>query len=260
MASTVLTARSANLYQATPVERKPLHSHGYTAPNRCPDLNLSSDSLLEGVSPQTSKAFRELRRMVSYPVGAIVFMEGDPARGVFMVCQGRVKLLTTNREGKSLIIKIAKPGDIIGVNAVISGACQEITAEALQPVELAYIGREEFLQFIKDHGDACLQVAEHLGRDCHSAYEVIRSIGLSHSVEEKLARFLVEWSAEAAATNGTARVKLSLTHEEIAQVIGCSRESVSRTFSDLKRKRLVEVNGATLVIQDMAGLERLATL
>jgi CRP-like cAMP-binding protein len=86
--------------------------------------------------------------------------------------------------GRALVVASGSlPGDIIGINAVISGACQEITAEALQPVELAYIGREEFIQFIEDQGDTCLQVAEHLGRDCHSAYEVIRSIGLSHSVE-----------------------------------------------------------------------------
>jgi CRP/FNR family transcriptional regulator len=103
-------------------------------------------------------------------------------------------------------------------------------------------------------------VAQHLGRDCHLAYEVIRSIGLSNSVEEKLARFLVEWSAGAQMTSGGLRVKLALTHEEIAQLIGCSRESVSRSFSKFKRKRLVEVNGSTLLVQDKAALQTLATL
>jgi len=187
-------------------------------------------------------------------------MEGEPARGVYIVCQGRVKLLTTNSDGKTLIFKIAKPGEILGLNATLSATPHEITAETLQPTQLAYISREDFLKFIKENGDACLQVAQHLGRDCHSAYEVIRSIGLSNSVEEKLARFLVEWSAGGQVTNGGLRVKLALTHEEIAQLIGCSRESVSRSFSEFKRRRLVEINGSTLLVQDKAALETLATL
>jgi CRP/FNR family transcriptional regulator, cyclic AMP receptor protein len=220
------------------------------------------------VTTAFSAAFRRRRRKRWEQSGGPVrtrpvqflFMEGEPARGVYIVCQGRVKLLTTNSDGKTLIFKIAKPGDILGLNPAISGTPHEITAETLQPAQLAYVSREDFLKFIKEHGDACLQVAQHLGRDCHSAYEVIRSIGLSNSVEEKLARFLVEWSAGAPVTNGGVRVKLALTHEEIAQLIGCSRESVSRSFSEFKRKRLVEVNGSTLLLQDKAALETLATL
>jgi CRP/FNR family transcriptional regulator len=187
-------------------------------------------------------------------------MEGEQARGVYIVCQGRVKLLTTNSDGKTLIFKIAKPGEILGLNAALSGTPHEITAETLQPSQLAYVSREDFLKFIRENGDACLQVAQHLGRDCHSAYEVIRSIGLSNSVEEKLARFLLDWSAGGQDTNMGIKVKLALTHEEIAQLIGCSRESVSRSFSDFKRKHLVEVNGATLVVQNKEALETLAAM
>lgn len=110
---------------------------------------------------------------------------------------------------------------------MLAGIPHEITAETLQPAQMAYISRDDFLKFIRENGDAFLQVAQHLGRDCHSAYEVIRSIGLSNSVEEKLARFLVEWSAGGQTTSGGLRVKLALTHEEIAQLIGCSLESVS---------------------------------
>jgi len=70
----------------------------------------------------------------------------------------------------------------------------------------------------------------------------------------------VEWSAEAPVSNGVLRVKLALTHEEIAQLIGCSRESVSRSFSEFKRKHLVEVNGSTLLVTNKAALEQLAAM
>ena len=90
------------------------------------------------------------------------------------------------------------------------------------------------------------------------AYDVIRSIGLSNSAAEKLARFLVEWAGDGRPSDGVVRVKLALTHEEMAQLIGCSRETVSRTLSEFKRQRLVEVNGATLVVRDLEALEDLA--
>jgi len=260
MASSVLTAKSESGYLPAAAQRKPRTPYGFPVVDDCTSCDWRTDRFFCSVSPRTAKALEEIRRTSSYPAGAILFMEGEAARGVYIVCQGRVKLLTTNSDGKTLIFKIAKPGDVLGLNAAISGTSHEITAETLQPTQLAYISREDFVKFIKEHGDACLQVAQHLGRDCHSAYEVIRSIGLSNSVEEKLARFLVEWSAGAPVTSGGLRVKLALTHEEIAQLIGCSRESVSRSFSEFKRRRLVEINGSTLLVQDKAALQTLATL
>lgn len=87
-----------------------------------------------------------------------------------------------------MIVKIAQPGEILGLYATISAVKLEVTPETLQPTQLAFVTREDFLRYIKEHGDACLHVAQHLGHDCHSAYEVIRSIALSNSVPEKLAR------------------------------------------------------------------------
>jgi CRP/FNR family cyclic AMP-dependent transcriptional regulator len=260
MANGILTARSGSGFLPVAAQRKPRTTCGFPPVDDCTSCGWRSESYFCNVSPRTERALEEIRRTSSYPAGAILFMEGEPARGVYILCQGRVKLLTTNSDGKTLIFKIAKPGEILGLNATLAGIPHEITAETLQPAQMAYISRDDFLKFIRENGDACLQVAQHLGRDCHSAYEVIRSIGLSNSVEEKLARFLVEWSAGGQTTSGGLRVKLALTHEEIAQLIGCSRESVSRSFSDFKRRHIVEINGSTLLVQDKVALATLATL
>jgi CRP/FNR family transcriptional regulator, cyclic AMP receptor protein len=260
MASTLLTAKSSLGYMASPAaQRKPRTAFGLV-PEDCRHCQASPDVSFCDLSPRAATSLGAIRRTSSYPAGAILFMEGEQARGVHIVCQGRVKLLTTNSDGKTLIFKIAKPGEILGLHAALSGTPHEIAAETLQPSQLAYVSREDFLKFIRENGDACLQVAQHLGRDCHSAYEVIRSIGLSNSVEEKLARFLLDWSSGGQATNVGVKVKLALTHEEIAQLIGCSRESVSRSFSDFKRKHLVEVNGATLLVQNKEALATLAAM
>jgi len=259
MATTVMTAKSSVGYMTATAQHKPRTAYGLAADD-CVSCQVRTEASFCGLSPKANSSLGAIRRTSSYPSGAILFMEGEQARGIYIVCQGRVKLLTTNSDGKTLIFKIAKPGEILGLNATLSGTPHEITAETLQPTQLAYVSREDFLKFIKENGDACLQVAQHLGRDCHSAYEVIRSIGLSNSVEEKLARFLLDWSSGGQATAAGVRVKLALTHEEIAQLIGCSRESVSRSFSDFKRKHLVEVNGSTLIVQDKAALQTLAAI
>jgi CRP/FNR family transcriptional regulator len=127
----------------------------------------------------------------------------------------------------------------------------------MQPCQLNFVKREDFLRFLKEHGDACLHAARHLGHDCVHAYELIRSIGLSHSISERLARLLLESAADAQTSGSVLRVKLPLTHEEISQLIGSSRETVSRTLAEFKKNRVAELKGSTLMIRDKAALERL---
>jgi CRP/FNR family transcriptional regulator len=102
-----------------------------------------------------------------------------------------------------------------------------------------------------------MHFASHLSRDCQAAYDLVRSIGLCQSVSERLARFLLDWSTNGFATDGAVRVKMALTHEEIAQLIGASRETVTRTLSEFKRQRTIEMNGSTLVLKNKTALESL---
>jgi CRP/FNR family cyclic AMP-dependent transcriptional regulator len=193
----------------------------------------------------------------AYPQGAVLFVEGQSARGVYIICSGRVKLTTTSRDGKTLILRIAQAGEILGLHATVSGKPYELTAETLMPCQLDFVKRDDFLRFLQDHGDACLSAAQHLSQNCQSAYEMIRSLGLSHSVSEKLARLLLEWATEGEVTKDGIRIKISLTHEEIAQLIGTSRETVTRVLGEFRDKRFAQLRGSTLLILNKAGLERL---
>ncbi len=222
-------------------------------------FELGSDSFFSGLSPRTLEELNRIKHTTSYPEGAIVLMEGQAARGIYIVCQGRVKLMTTNSEGKTLIVKIAAPGEVLGLQSVVTGNPYELTVETLQPSQLAYISCEQFLKLIKTHGDACLRATQHLSQDCESAYDVIRSIGLCHSVPGKLARLLLQWSVDGKARDGVVRMKMSLTHEELAQLIGSSRETVTRILGDFRRRGVVELHGATLVIRNQSALENLCT-
>jgi CRP/FNR family transcriptional regulator, cyclic AMP receptor protein len=205
-------------------------------------------------------ALGELERVKyasAYPTGAVLFVEGQAPRGVYLICSGRIKLSTTSRDGKTLILRIAQAGEVLGLHATVSGRPYELTAETLQPCQLDFIRREDFLRLLQNNADACLNAAQHLSKNCQSAYEMIRSLGLSHSVSEKLARLLLEWSSDGDVTKEGVRIKVSLTHEEIAQLIGTSRETVTRVLGEFRQKKLAQVRGSTLVILDKPGLERM---
>ena len=133
----------------------------------------------------------------------------------------------------------------------------DLTAETTEPSQLNFVSREDFLRFLTEHGDARLHAAQHISRDCQEAYGVARSIGLSHSASWKIAKFLLASAAEGTVSNGVVRAKFVLTHEDIAQHVGTSRETITRTLTDFRKKKIAEVENSTLIIWNKAALERL---
>jgi CRP/FNR family transcriptional regulator, cyclic AMP receptor protein len=262
MASAMVAERLQTITYRTATQpvRRPNSPYGFAAAECCATCKLQKDNFFCRLPERAMREWDRIKHVTSYPEGALLLMEGEAARGVHILCQGLVKLLTTNADGKTFILKIAQPGQVFGLNSIVTGRPHEVTVETMQPCQLAYVSKEDFLRFIQQNGEACLRVVQQLGQECHSAYEVIRSLGLASSVSEKLAKFLVGWSADGRESDGAIRVKLALTHEELAQLIGCSRESVTRTLSDFKRQRLVELNGSTLLVWNKAGLETVAAV
>ena len=172
--------------------------YGFELVENCLICKLRSDSFFCSLPKTALEAFDKMKYTASYPAGAVLFVEGQSPRGIYMLCKGRVKLSTTSAEGKTLILKIAQPGEVLGMHATVSGTPYEITAETGQPCQLNFVKREDFLNFLQKHGDACLKAAQHLSKDCQSAYQQIRSLGLSHSAPERLARLLLEWTSTSA--------------------------------------------------------------
>ena len=207
-----------------------------------------------------SAALRSLSAITSaavYPKGATLFVEGQATRGVFVLCTGRVKLSTSSADGRTLILRMSEAGEVLGLPATVTGKPYELTADVVEPTQANFIAREDFLRFLREHGEAALRVAQQLAEIYHSAVAEMRTVGLSHSAGEKLARFLLELCTNHSKGKGELKVTLTLTHEEIAQVIGASRETVTRLFSDFKKKELLQVKGSTVVIKNQAGLEKL---
>jgi CRP/FNR family transcriptional regulator len=208
--------------------------------------------------PAAVQRLSEITSASSYPKGATLFVEGQAARGVFILCTGRVKLSTASMDGRTLIVRISERGEILGLPSTVTGKPYELTAEVIEPTQLKFVARQDFLKFIRDYGEVALRVAQMLGETYHAAVEEMRTIGLSHSAREKMARFLLDWTAKHSSEKGAAKSKLTLTHEEIAEVIGATRETVTRVFADFRKNNLVTVRGSTIGIINRAGLERIA--
>jgi CRP/FNR family transcriptional regulator len=157
-----------------------------------------------------------------------------------------------------VITKISEAGDVLGLSATISNRPYEVTAEMIEPGQANFITRDALLHFMREYGEVAVRVAEQLSRNYYSAYEGIRTLGLTNSPAERFAKLLLGWANTSVTNNGDPiQVKLTLTHEEIAEIIGTTRETVSRLFSQFKKKQLLQLKGATLVIRNRAALEKM---
>jgi len=231
--------------------------YGLNILDNCLTCPVRGEHLFCNLSLQAGQRLNEIKSTAVYPKGAMLFIEGQQPRGVFVLCTGKVKLSTTSRDGKTIITKISDSGDVLGLNAVVSGRPYEVTAEMMEPGQANFVPRDSLMQMLKDHPEVSMRVAQQLSRNYYTAYEEIRTLGLAASPSEKFAKLLLAWSSKSASDDGSAQVKLTLTHEEVAEMIGTTRETVSRLFSEFKKKQLMQLKGATLVIRSRMALEKI---
>jgi CRP/FNR family transcriptional regulator, cyclic AMP receptor protein len=251
----IVPSRNGGTMSASAAMRAP---YGLEIIENCLTCPHREERLFCHLSPPAVQRLAGITAASSYPKGATLFVEEQAARGVFILCNGRVKLSTSSVDGRTLIVRIAEPGEVLGLPATVTGKPYELTAEVIEPTQANFIARADFLEFLREHGEVALRVAQQLGETYHAAVAEMRSIGLSHSAAEKLARFLLDWCASHGSETPEIRATLTLTHEEIGQMIGASRETVTRIFADFKKKRLLQVKGSTLIVCDKSGLETLA--
>ena len=231
--------------------------YGFEPNDSCQTFKLRGNAFFCQLSEATLKDLDAVTFVSAYPQDAILFMEKEAPRGIYVLCEGELKLSVSSNEGKTLILRIAKPGEVLGLMAALSSAPHEMTAETLRPAQVAFIRREAFLRFLGEHPEAYRAVVAQLAAHYQIACEQLKTIGLCSSAPEKLARLLLDFSAQGKQTKEGTRVRFPLTHEEIGEFIGATRETVSRTIAQFKNQRLIDLHGATLTIQNRSGLEHL---
>ena len=232
--------------------------YGLQMVENCATCKLRQEGWYCALSAELLKAFSAFSHLTSYPGNAILFVEGQMPRGGFILCSGKVKLSTTSKEGKVLMLSVAEPGDIIGLSAVVSGEAFEITAETVGPCLVNFVERDGLLRLMERSGELGLRSALAVSREFQSAYRDIHELVLARSSSGKLARLLLSWIGRGVETTQDVRVHAPVTHEEMAQRIGASRETVTRLLSELRKKDLIKLEGSTLIIRNRPALEALA--
>jgi CRP/FNR family cyclic AMP-dependent transcriptional regulator len=152
------------------------------------------------------------------------------------------------------------PGDVLGLGALISGATYEVTAETIEPTQVKKIRRDEFLSFFEKHKEVGLHAAKALSEDYKAAFFDARRLALSGSSAGRLAGVLLDWG-KIGATCGKfeMRFTMALTHEELASLVGSSRETVTRNLGRFKKENLIQMRGSSILILAPGLLEQLSS-
>ena len=223
--------------------------YGLRVVESCVDCNIRQDTLFCHMSAETMRELNGIRQTALYPQSAVLFVEGEMPRGLFVLCSGEAKLTAGSKQGEAIILRLAEAGELLGLSSLIAGAPYAATAETLTPAQVAFIPARKFQRFLRTHPDVALRVAEHLSMELHKSWEQARLLALAPSTRSKLAQLLLEWASEHGQDGReSVCVPFHMTHEEIGRIIGASRETVSRLLSDFKRRRLIRVQGHFLYL------------
>ena len=215
------------------------------------------------LSLSTLDCLNKVTCRASYPTGAKLFDEGQPPRGVFVLCTGTAKLWTSSAKGKTIITRIAHSGDILGLNAVISACPYGVSAEMTEPGQANFIFRDPLLQLMRDHSEVAVGVGEQLSAVYYTAHEEVRTLGLTTHPAERLAKLLLSWTTNARESNGgddSRPVKLTLNQEKIGETIGVTSQTVTRLLSEFSKRQILQLRKSVLWIQDRPALEKINQL
>ncbi|MGD0366920.1 MAG: Crp/Fnr family transcriptional regulator [Acidobacteriaceae bacterium] len=226
-------------------------------PERCAQCTDRAERLFCNLPEEAIERFDEIAMQISYPSRSIVFEEGQRAAGIFVVCSGQIKLAATSRDGRTMILKIAVPGDVLGLTATLNDLPYEVTAETLEPCQIRSVRRRDFLEFLSHFGDVSRHAAQVIAREYHEVFLDARRLALSGSAAGRLAQLLLDWARTSSCGKPELRFTMALTHEELANMAGTSRETVTRLLNQFERDELIARHGASISILHPVDMERM---
>ncbi len=190
--------------------------------------------------------------------GESIFEEGDIVNGVYCVKTGACKLSKLSANGKDQIIKLVKTGELLGQRSMISDEAANLSAVALEDMEVCFIPKSEVLNMFDSNNQFSLNMMKTICGDLKEADEHMISIS-QKTVKERLAETLV-YLEETFGKNEDGSLHIQLSREELAGMIGTATESCIRLLSDFNKNGLIELIGKKIVIKDLAKLKRIADI
>ncbi|MFV0387592.1 MAG: Crp/Fnr family transcriptional regulator [Pyrinomonadaceae bacterium] len=224
--------------------------------HHCDECGLDTDQVFCFEHGENKRYLDSYMVTATYLKGDTLYMQGQHADGVYILRKGRVKLFTTSRDGKIIILQIAEPGEYLGLSASMLQKLHIASAEAIEDCEVCFISNRAFVNFLRDDAESCLRAINQLSQNFEKANKRICSLGLSSTVGDKLGVLLLSWCDEQTKESKNIRLNVAYTHEEIAQMIGASRETVTRMLKSFTDRKLLKFKGSRYFIFDKAKLEQ----
>jgi CRP-like cAMP-binding protein len=193
-----------------------------------------------------------------YKRGAIIYREGSRINGCYCIQKGIIKVFKTGIDGKEQIIRFARAGDIIGFRSVLSNELACTTAEVLDDASMCYIPGDTLVYLVKNNGNFSMELMQLTCKELGEANAYITDIA-QKTVRERLAEILIHLKDDFGLDEQNV-LQISLTREELANIVGTATESVIRLLSEFKHDQLIELNGRKIRILDEAELIRIGNL
>ena len=194
----------------------------------------------------------------TYKRGSIIYQEGNRMKGFYCVQSGIIKIYQTGFDGKEQIIRFAKPGDIIGYRSVVSNEPACTTTEVIEESVLCHIPTEILLSLVKNNGNFAVELMKLTCKELGEANSYITDIA-QKTVKERLAEILIQLDDEFG-EDALGILKISLTREELSNIVGTATESIIRLLSEFKNKGYIEIKGRKIKILDKPGLKYIANI
>ena len=225
----------------------------------CEHCGIRHLSIIKDLPPEQVQDFQACGSTAIYKKRQVIFHEGTPAGGLYILCHGAVKLYQSDRFGRDHILDIAVPGDVLGELPLDPSETYSVSAEALADSQLCYLPRERLIPFIQAHPMTGVRLIEAFSKAVSAARKKVRALALKRA-ENRLAELLIQLARAAGEPmkNGATRMRLDYSRREIAEMIGVSTETAIRLLARLKQKRAITTNHRELIITDADRLARLA--
>jgi CRP/FNR family transcriptional regulator len=188
---------------------------------------------------------------ISLPAQASLFTQGEEARCLYLICSGYLKLTAGHSKDRHMIVRVAGPGSMLGLYAVLSHGVYEVSAESLTPAQLRPVERERFLNFLRSHKEAQLRAVQCICQEYRFALQDACRIALAETVASRLARLLIELAHQIGeqTENGEFHFPLLLTHEEMASMTCTTRETVTRTLGQFRKEGWISIEESIITLR-----------
>ena len=224
----------------------------------CEACTIRTHPLFRHLDPQELQEISLSKITESYKRGSIIYQEGMRMKGFYCVQKGIIKIYKTGSDGKEQIVRFAKPGDVIGYRSVVSNEPACTTTEVLEESILCHIPAEILLKLIQNNGLFAVELMKLTCKELGEANSYITDIA-QKTVKERLAEILLHLDEEFG-EDASGVLKVSLTREELSNIVGTATESIIRLLSEFKSRGYLELNGRKIKILDKPGLKYIANI